>query len=241
MIHHRARSAGVLAIVQATRPLGTAPHYLALGLHVLKGRLGMDVLTFISTVIASTASLCGSCIWPFTIFLLILILKDPLLALLDHLRRVKLGDMLEVELARELKEEAQEAGLDLLPRRPEVESQAEELRRLATVNPRGAVLEAWLLVEDTLRSLAQTIDLPAEHVPSAGIVARLLDREVIAPQLASVIKELRHIRNLAVHDRAFGVREEVFILQYIDVTLRVLDSLESIGSDLRRPLDMTSD
>lgn len=196
----------------------------------------MDLLEFLSQLTASLAPLCGSCIWPITIFLLILILKKPLLDLLAQLRRVKFGDMFELELARGLEEEAEDAGL-VPPITPEAGSEAEELRRLAKVNPRGAVVQAWLFVEDSLRNLAATVDLPAERVPVGRLLTQLSQREVVEPELVSVIKELKHVRNLAAHDRTYQVREEVFLPSYIDITLRVLQRLEAIRSGFSQAPD----
>lgn len=189
----------------------------------------MDFLTFLSQVIQCVTSLCTSCVWPITVFVLLLILKDPLLGLLKRTQGLKIPGLLELEL-RELEKEAEEAEL-LAPRAPEIQTQAQELRRIAAVDTRGAVIKAWLLIEDSLRSLAANAGVQPRSPSTTRLITQLSRQDIISPALSSILSELKHIRNLAAHDLSFGEEWPAF-QSYLSVSLRALETLGAIEDDL---------
>jgi uncharacterized protein YutE (UPF0331/DUF86 family) len=154
----------------------------------------LDALQFIS-------SLVGSVAWPLTLVGALLLLRKPILTLLPTLRSLQY-DKLKVEFGKQL--EKAEAEVSKLPSvisaPPSLDNASDErFEAAARVAPNLAVLQAWLDVEAELKSTA--IKAGIEFKRSSPLdAARAIQRAgLLDKQTAELIRDLRNLRNLAVH------------------------------------------
>ena len=158
----------------------------------------MDALTFV-------AELTKAASWPFAMIIVAIIFKGQIRELLSRLKRGKMGpaEFEFEESVKELRNEARDAKLlegDI----------GEPITSSSLLNPRSAVLNAWLDVEDAIADLARRADI--SHVgPSVAPLATLRaleTAELIEPELASIVRGLRQLRNHAAHDQNFSPSED---------------------------------
>lgn len=165
------------------------------------------------------ASLVNSSAWPVAVIVLVLILRKPLVSLLNdpkRIKRIKAGPSgFEVELFDEKLNEAKETATDV---RLETELEAPEasgywshrlgsssfmaeMEGLARISPRAAILEAFTRLEVVLRLTLSEIatDHRGRPAPAYRLIDRAVELEMISPQEASLVQELRILRNSVAH------------------------------------------
>jgi hypothetical protein len=128
----------------------------------------------------------------------------------DHLplairTRVKAGP-LEAEFEREIRELRTSAEATTSSQPPAKPSWQEEVERLAQVNPRSAIMEAWRQTENALiRTLrANDPSLRDRDVSSTREVLRLLgERGTATPKDVAMLNQIMFLRNQAVHVESF--------------------------------------
>tara|TARA_E500000318_G_scaffold14854_7_gene15134 strand:- start:1587 stop:2063 length:477 start_codon:yes stop_codon:yes gene_type:complete len=108
-----------------------------------------------------------------------------------------------------------------------------ELKRLAASSPPSAIVESWLIVEESAKQLAERINSDALHDKKSphAIEKWLQASELISPQAASVITELRILRNLSVHARPVE-RERIRYddaVRAIEAALAISETLDNIS------------
>src|SRR5687768_11195311 len=139
----------------------------------------MDILSFIAAIVAALA-------WPVAVVVLVLVVRGPLLALIPKLEELQYKDFV-----LRFREELSEAGarlpvgkeeLKALP--PPAVAEQERLESLASVSPRAAVLEAWVVLEGAL--LKRLVELGVVSGPERF---RGHSRTAIALQSAGVFSE----------------------------------------------------
>jgi hypothetical protein len=107
----------------------------------------MDILTFLARLIEALS-------WPLAIVVLVVVLRKEVRGLVATLSRIKAGPV-EAEFGREVaKLQASTEGVDELPPPEQLTPEKRMLLELAGINPRSAILEAWIGVEEALRQLA---------------------------------------------------------------------------------------
>jgi hypothetical protein len=158
----------------------------------------LDILTFVSKLIESLA-------WPLASVVLALVLRRQITSLLPFVRRVKAGP-LEAEFEREVRELRTSADATTSSQPPTKPSWQEELERLAQVNPRSAIMEAWRQTESALIRTLQAKDpsLRDRDVSSTREVLRFLgERGAATPEDVAMLNQMRFLRNQAVHVESF--------------------------------------
>lgn len=170
----------------------------------------MDWLAFI-------ASLADSVAWPAAVVAIVLALKKPLARLIPNLRQLQYKDI-RVDFGKKLEEMEAEADRAELPEQAEPPASLgtqdvyprtfqEYVARIAETSPRAAIAEAWRFVETTLHQIAEEQDLPQPN--SAAAIEHFLKRhEGIPPATANLLRELRQLRNRAVHAGDFELTSE---------------------------------
>lgn len=170
----------------------------------------MDSLSFVSSVIGAVA-------WPVAAVVIAFAFRSELRALVPLLRKLKAGPI-EAEFERDVKAIEQEAGSIVAVKPPEeLEGRQEMLRELARVNPRSAILEAWLGVESAVRkaALQRTGGSPPPDVSSPLRTMReLVQNEIVTSGDAALFHDLRGLRNQAVHIQDFNPSYES-ALEYV--------------------------
>jgi len=166
----------------------------------------LDLLTFITKLIDALA-------WPIAAIVLVALLRKEISALAPFIRKIKAGP-LEAEFEREVRElrSAVEAVRPIEGNiQPSWQPTAE---KLAELNPRSAILEAWREVETTARGRLQKANpaLSDLQLRSTREVVRLLGETGLASsEEVAMINEMRYLRNQAVHVESFRPTYEASI------------------------------
>ena len=184
----------------------------------------MDWLTFIATVI-------GSLVWPSAVVLLVVVLREPIKALLPLLQRIKYKE-LEMEFGRRVEEVREEVAREL-PGETVLALPGDEpsaLARIAEISPRSAVLEAWRGVELAALDAARAIGGESFRNKTLTFQAiRLLEQnESLDRSVTSLLRDLRGLRNEAAHAPDFALTRES-ALEYAASTSAVARYLRRVA------------
>lgn len=166
--------------------------------------------------------------WPATTVIIVLILRRPLVALLPLLTRFK-WKAFEFEFGKQVAEAQAEAAEKLPPETKRVAASS-SLQALVAASPRAAVLEAWIQVDRAARGaiIRHDIAQPVQpYVPTTKIVNTLQSENLIAPDQAGLIHDLRALRNQAAHAPDFALTNDA-AQNYVDLANRLVDYLDSV-------------
>ncbi|EGR1737547.1 hypothetical protein D5Q56_20200 [Vibrio parahaemolyticus] len=150
--------------------------------------------------------------WPVTVLIAVFALRKPLIALLPQLKVLKYKE-LEVEFEKELETLSLKAHVSKAKLNVEATVDDEEtdfyLQQVKELSPRAAIMEAWLGLESNAIATAQHFGLAPKNkrLTFASTLKALTSGEVLTPEDASNINELRMLRNKAVHDLQFSVSD----------------------------------
>lgn len=156
----------------------------------------MSVLEFVSQIVAAVA-------WPACVLAVVLILREPVTALLPNLRIVRWG-RLRAEFTADL--ERARVVVESQPIDPATAHAEPELRAitdLAAVSPRAAVLEAWRWVEVAARQSYGSSGVGGGQLGS--IETKLRDVGAFDESDAELYRILRRLRNRAAHQPTFDL------------------------------------
>lgn len=181
----------------------------------------MDWLQFFASVVGSLA-------WPTAVIILVALLQAPLARLLPLIRTFKYKD-LQIDLGGQLeavKEEVAASG--------DASSNAEEqitstYKDLARIDPRAAVLSAWVPVELALKDLCFKRGLYTLGATPATLAERLRDNGVIDAITYKTLGRLRAIRNEAAHLMLVSFDEAISMGEMCDWAVQ---KLKSAGAQL---------
>lgn len=182
----------------------------------------MNILEFFTALTESLA-------WPLCVLISVIILREPIVRLLDSLERIrfKVRDF-EVSFDRQMEQVASQAENYPEPEDTPIE---EEIEDRAAFYPRGAIIEAWLAVEKEIYNLCSTLDLiprRGRH-PTAKLLSRLRTSEVVDDGLIDIVRGLQILRNRAAHNIELDLSTET-AERYIATTSRVVTALREIAS-----------
>lgn len=186
----------------------------------------MDWFTFIAQMTKALA-------WPLSAVLIVLVFRVQLHNLIARVRKGKVGPA-EFEFEEDV--EAARAAVEADPATaPPPTSAAPAQVELATVDPRAAIISAWLSVEQAAALLAQKRGLLA-GVPSRNpsAVIRAIDRaKLLDPPYVALFHDLRAMRNQAAHDVTFNPPADA-VVNYLGLAEALRKRFES-ASDERSP------
>lgn len=176
----------------------------------------MDTLTFVTGIAEALA-------WPLSTFGIALLFREQLIELLRSVKKGKVGPA-EFEFERELK--AIEAVAVQLPSARTPAHAASD----ATANPRGAVLDAWIGLEDQAIEFALKNEIvrPTARRNPHGAVKGILKSGVLGESSRQVLEELYNLRNLAAHDPDFNPGPDS-VLAYVRLAADLGLELERTG------------
>jgi len=183
----------------------------------------MDWLTFVARIIEALA-------WPLVVLVLLIALRGEFKSLVPLLRKLKAGP-LEAEFEKAVQEVSKEADIDVaaatyVPAAPE-----DKLYTLARINPRSAILEAWMKVEAIAKRAAiHNGGSPTPDV-STGLKAirELTKQSLLNPDDIALFHDLRGLRNQAAHLETFDVTENSAI-EFILLAAKLRENLERLSS-----------
>lgn len=154
----------------------------------------MDLLTFVAKVIEFLA-------WPLASIVLVVLLRREIRHLLPLVKRLKAGP-LEAEFEREVRELRSSAEAGATIKKEDLPTLPSMAVKLAEVNPRSAIQEAWREIETTARQvlLERTPQLTEASLRSTREVIRQLGQtNVLSQEDIALLHEMRFLRNQAVH------------------------------------------
>ncbi len=166
--------------------------------------MNMDILTFISKILDSVA-------WPTAIVFIVILLRDKIGIVLTEYQnlKVKYKDI-EVNLNKTM--ESVERKVEIAAKEENISLEIIEspkLMKLAKYSPRAAILESWIEFEELLYSLLEKVGYSKERPggvrgkiirrPLKEVEDILKDKGALNDRLASLILEIKHVRNSAVH------------------------------------------
>lgn len=143
--------------------------------------------------------------WPVTIVWVAYLFKGELRALLNRISHFRYKDMevkLELDEAEAKAKTIEQTISFPLNADPEIDSKLQQLRRIAEVSPRAAIMEAWILVEDAAArsGFIQGADTPRINAPS--FVLWLVRTGKLPPESDDLITQLRNLRDQAAAHKA---------------------------------------
>lgn len=161
---------------------------------------GMDVLTFVSSVVGSIA-------WPVAAFAIAVLFRSQIRSLMDRIKRLSMGEN-SVDFGQKLDEAEAEVEADTAisaaePQVGGVSVPDDRTAQLISLSPSAAVLDGWKLVERKALELAQPLLLAATERSRLNsfrvAVKALFDAGRISRATYSMLMDLQALRNAAVH------------------------------------------
>lgn len=182
----------------------------------------MDILAFIASLVQSLA-------WPAAIVVCAWTFRAPILKLLSTMRSLKYGD-LKMDFGEELTDiEASIQPAENVELSQQDQTENVHFRKLAEGSPRGAVIEAWLSVEQSLLDLAEVNELDVKgskgRVPRR-LIQELAKRRLISPDIEEQILALLNLRNQAAHVKDMLQITPVDAIRYKELADRLAKGLE---------------
>lgn len=150
-------------------------------------------------LIDSIVRLVDALAWPVVAVIVAFMVRKPLASLITLIERVRYKDV-EVNF-RQLMEEATSKA-DAVSPLLDVPPIDERIQDLATVYPRGAIIESWLQVERAVADLAEARDLSVSAARQSSprqLVGALQKAGILDENLAKLVTDLQAIRNGVVH------------------------------------------
>lgn len=172
----------------------------------------MDWLTFIAELVKATA-------WPVIVLIVVLVFRGELSALFGRLRKGKIGGA-----EFEFEDAVAELRADSVSI-PEV--RAVDVAAVSD-NPRTAVLEAWLRVEDCARTLAGAQGISPSLVAAARapvLIKAIVEKNLLSPEQVQLFHDLRRLRNQVASVREFSPSSES-VVSYISLANGLAAAIE---------------
>lgn len=180
----------------------------------------MDALAFITRLVDSLA-------WPSAVVISIAMLRPDISGLMRRVRKIKHKES-EVDLAEGVETAKEEASYIPDFDSPPEESGSDRLQRLAEHSPRGAILDAWIGVEEAMEEYARRHGLEAARTNAQRIeqIEMLdLDGLHLGKGITEMLRRLGQLRNNAVHTTDMDITEGV-ARDYVSLAERVKRRLE---------------
>lgn len=180
----------------------------------------MDVLTFI-------ARLADALAWPSAVVISVAMLRSEISGLMRRIRKIKHKES-EVDLAEGVETAKEEASHIPDFGSPSGESGSDRLLKLAEYSPRGAILDAWLGVEEAMEEYASRHGLEAAQTTGQRIEQiemHDLDGPHLGKGITEMLRRIGRLRNNAVQRTDMDITEAV-ARDYVFLAERVKRKLE---------------
>jgi hypothetical protein len=187
----------------------------------------MSWLEFIAKIISALA-------WPTAFLVALFMLRKHIISLIPGLRRLKYKDI-ELEFSESLKELTRKVPTEVLPEAipQETNETFDHLSRLATISPRAAILESWIIVEAAAAEAIEKLKIAPYRsgpIPAIKLGEYLKRAEVLNDHSREVFDSLRYLRNQAVHssEAEFAPKD---VGQYIDLAITLAQKIQSYSKN----------
>jgi hypothetical protein len=143
------------------------------------------------------AALAGSTAWPIAIVVIVLILRNPLAKVILRVKSLKYGE-LDIDLSEQLNQAEAAVITHAGEALPDPASQPGSVE-LARIDPKAAVLSAWLQVEKAMQSLSVRAGIQPRGRTPTSVAGELHARGLIDEISLVTLRNVRKIRNEAAH------------------------------------------
>lgn len=187
----------------------------------------MGVLEFIGSLGESIA-------WPLATIGALLLFRKEIVRILRSITSFSVSGRrgaLRFDLSYKLSEaEVRFPHTDIQPESLPLTSVDDELIR---IQPRGAILEQWLEIEELLRRIAESRHIASDGRRISGFpLARVLrESDVIDDDMQFAVERLSLVRNFVVHERRVRWLDEI-AERYIDLARSLIVELEPLIDDI---------
>lgn len=167
--------------------------------------------------------------WPVALIWIAYLFKGELRALLGRVSQLKYKDI-EANFENGLADaEAKAIAIErtnpprALPR-PEISSKLEQLRRIADVSPRAAIMEAWVLIEDAAGKSGYVQGAAVPRVNAHLFVDHLVCDGKLPADSIALLEQMRRLRNQAAHLSDFALSQEEAD-RYLQLASKISESI----------------
>jgi len=168
-------------------------------------------------------------IWPMTTLVLAILFRGELKSLFHRVSSLKYKDI-EANFRDRLDEVERDASKILEDTDTEdvaspYRDRFDWIMRLAEFSPRAAILEAWIEIESELVKLCQraNIELPQRR-QIIKLAEKVVKAELLPNEILPLLKNLRNLRNEAVHLPDFIIDDEG--MRYLSVAVAIANLIE---------------
>lgn len=180
----------------------------------------MDTYTLISNLTSSLA-------WPIATVLIVHFLKEDIGKVLLKIKHIKHKNT-EIDLGKEISETSKLAKKDPDLKLSAITNESTLVDELATLSPRGAILESWLSIEKELDNyvVRHNIEKSGSKTFTLDEIAwHSLDYQGLGKGAIEILKKLRTIRNEAVHLQDSNI-EPIHAKKYAALAKRMAQKIE---------------
>ncbi|MFA6053223.1 MAG: DUF4145 domain-containing protein [Methylobacter sp.] len=165
--------------------------------------------------------------WPVTVMSLCWLIRKPIQKLVPFIENIKYKDV-EVKFSKQLEQVKEEVGEEALIYSSEGENKS-EIYALIDVSASAAVIEAWKAIEISARNKVKDLLPRGEKFRDAlqRPVDYLEHTGALIPSTARAIRDMRALRNQAVHAASDTITKEDAI-QYIDLASSIRKQIDAI-------------
>jgi hypothetical protein len=150
--------------------------------------------------------------WPAALVWIAYLFKGELRSLLHRMSQLKYKDIeakFDSDLAdAEAKAVQMEMTLPPATPHPEISSKLEQLRRIADVSPRAAIMEAWVLIESAAGKSGFVQGAATPRINPYLFAAELVKLGKLPEGSDALLKQMRNLRNQAVHLPDFSLTRD---------------------------------
>ncbi|WP_457351846.1 hypothetical protein [Roseateles sp. P5_D6] len=172
--------------------------------------------------------LLGSLAWPVAAVYIAFVFRKEFAALLSRLKKGKWGSA-EFEFENYVREVEAEADI---PRAPDAENVSPSAAARASSDPRGAIVSAWIEVEETLFRLVRNKQLDTVSLrPSRGTVGAIRavqKAQALDANWVALFHDLRAMRNEAAHSTDFTPPPDA-VLKYVQLAKELTAAMRAAG------------
>lgn len=172
--------------------------------------------------------------WPLTVIIIVLLFRHEIRKTSSRLSSLAYKDVKAEfrhdlnKVERELKELTPKES-PTSPKQADVDREAlnsyEQLRRIAEISPRAAIMEAWRDIEVTTKQVTDAYGISTSgQIAGVRAINELVQRHLLPNSVTSVYEQMRRLRSRAAHAADFVITSEE-AEQYIDTAYRFHNTL----------------
>lgn len=170
--------------------------------------------------------------WPVAAVWIAYLFRGELKALLSRVSHLKYKE-LEAKFEKGLAEAEADARLvaqtapPAFPP-PETMTKLDQLRRIAEVSPRAAIMESWVLIESAANQAGLASGSVIPRTNTRTIVEYLARSGKLPESSIPLVEKLRHLRNQAAHLPEFALSQEE-AERYLELAVTSSEIISAVG------------